>query len=111
MRISDWSSDVCSSDLTWNEMRRNLPPDPKQARILNEAGRHGLRVGLTVPVAVPGEPAGCCTFATDASELPSPALCRAAAWIADDHFAEERRLHGYPELGRASCRVRMCAYV
>ncbi|MCW0198844.1 LuxR family transcriptional regulator [Sphingopyxis sp.] len=81
---------------TWNEMRRTLQPDPKQVRILDEAVRHGLRIGLTVPVSVPGEPAGCCTFATDASELPSPALCRAAAWIADEAFAEARRVNGYP---------------
>src|SRR3546814_19890641 len=57
---------------TWNEMRRNLPPAPTQARILNEAGRHGLRLGLTVPVAVPGGTAGCCPFPPDASDLPSP---------------------------------------
>lgn len=81
---------------TWHELRRALSPDPKQVRILNEAIRYGLRIGLTVPVAVPGEPAGCCTFATDASELPAAALCRAAAWIADEAFAEARRLHGYP---------------
>lgn len=81
---------------TWHEMRRAMPPDPKQARILSEAVGHGLRIGLTVPVAVPGEPAGCCTFATDASEFPPAALCRAAAWIADEAFAEARRLHGYP---------------
>src|SRR5690606_14869340 len=71
---------------TWSEMRRNLPFDPKQARILEEAVQHGLRIGFTVPVSVPGEPTGCCTFATDASELPSSELCRAAAWIADEAF-------------------------
>src|SRR3546814_18940525 len=77
-------------------MARNLPPGPMPASILTEAGRHGLRVGLTVPISVPGEPAGCCTFATDASELPRAAYCRAAAWIAGEAFAEARQLHGYP---------------
>lgn len=81
---------------SWRELRRELPPDPKQARILNEAIHHGLRIGFTVPVSVPSEPAGCCTFATGASELPPAELCRAAAWIADEAFAEARRLHGYP---------------
>lgn len=80
----------------WTEMCRDMPPGPMPARILSEAGRHGLRVGLTVPISVPGEPAGCCTFATDACELPRPAFCRAAAWIADEAFATARRLHGYP---------------
>jgi LuxR family quorum-sensing system transcriptional regulator CciR len=81
---------------SWWHMRRTLPADPAQTRMLREAGRHGLRVGFTVPVAVPGEPAGCCSFATDASELPPAPLCRAAASIADEAFAEARRIYGYP---------------
>lgn len=81
---------------SWRYMRRTLPVGPAQSRILREAGRHGLRVGLTVPFAVPGEPAGCCSVATDADELPPVSLCRAAAWIAGEAFAEARRIHGYP---------------
>ena len=81
---------------TWQQMLRHLPFDPMQSRILREAGRHGLKVGFTVPMGVPGEPAGCCTFATDAIELPPPSVCRAAASIADEAFAEARRIHGYP---------------
>src|SRR3546814_17292902 len=61
------------------ELRRELPPDPKQARILNEAIHNGLRIGSTVPVSVPGEPAGRCTFATGARDPPPPDLRRAAA--------------------------------
>jgi DNA-binding CsgD family transcriptional regulator len=81
---------------TWQEMRRHLRFDPMQTRILREAGRHGLKLGFTVPVAVPGEPAGCCTFATDAAQLPPAPVCRAAAWIADEAFLVARRLYGYP---------------
>ena len=81
---------------SWRHMRQVLPADPAQSRILREAGHHGLRVGFTIPVAVPGEPTGCCSFATDADALPVASLCRAAAWIADEAFAEARRIHGYP---------------
>ena len=81
---------------SWRYMRQILPADPAQDRILREADRHGLRVGFTVPVAVPGEPVGCCSFATDADELPPVSQCRAAAWIADEAFAEARRIYGYP---------------
>ncbi|HMO74404.1 MAG TPA: LuxR family transcriptional regulator [Sphingopyxis sp.] len=81
---------------TWTEMRRRYPPDRMQTRILSEAGRHGLRVGFTVPISVPSEPSGCCSFATDACELPPADYCRAAAWIADEAFEQIRRLHGYP---------------
>src|SRR3546814_6770732 len=57
MRISDWSSDVCSSDLIWRrggrqawpECRRVPPPvvnfDPRNDTSLNDSpeGRHGFR--------------------------------------------------------------------
>ncbi|MDB5584959.1 MAG: LuxR-family transcriptional regulator [Bradyrhizobium sp.] len=65
-------------------------------KILGEAERHGLRTGFTLPVGVMGEPHGCCSFVTDASELPSPWYCRAAALIGADAFREARRLHGFP---------------
>lgn len=81
---------------SWRHMRKALPSDPAHSRILREARSHGFRAGFTVPVTVPGEPAGCCSFATNADELPGAALCRAAAWIADEAFAEARRVHGYP---------------
>lgn len=85
-----------SKPFTWTEMVTMNPPDRLGMRILDEAGRHGLRVGFTVPVAVPGEPSGCCSFATDADELPPVAYRRAAAWIAGEAFEQARRLHGYP---------------
>lgn len=81
---------------TWLEMRRRYPPDRMQKRILREAGRHGLRAGFTVPVSVPGEPSGCCSFAADACEMPPASHCRAAAWIAHEAFENARRIHGYP---------------
>lgn len=65
-------------------------------RILSEAKRHGLRTGLSVPVGVMGEPHGCCSFATNTDELPSPWYRRAAALIGADAFREARRLHGFP---------------
>lgn len=89
-------SQRCNRPFTWAEMLRRLGPHPMRSRIVGEARRHGLRVGLTVPIAVPGEPAGCCTFATDAAELPRLAYRCAAAAIAEEAFEEARRLHGYP---------------
>src|SRR3546814_6342175 len=52
MRISDCSSDVCSSDLS-----------PSQRRILEAARREGLKSGFTVPANIPGEAHGSCSFA------------------------------------------------
>ena len=80
----------------WSEIRRLCGDIPGNSRILGEAQHHGLRVGFSVPVGVLGEPSGCCSFATSASALPPPDYCRAAAWIAQEAFAEARRLHGFP---------------
>src|SRR3546814_8235583 len=71
MRISDWSSDVCSSDL-----RETEPEEAKGARLGNsDRGRAGLRVIDEVPIAV----------------------------------HTRRILHA--QIGRASCRERVCQYV
>src|SRR3546814_21121473 len=75
MRISDWSSDVCSSDL--------CPGDQRDSRSASSAGRSALarrradrtRSGMKSRVAAP--------------------------W----------RGHAPAEIGRASCRERVCQYV
>lgn len=80
----------------WGELPSILGAGRVHQPILREAARHGLRRGMTVPMGVPGEPAGCGSFGTAASELPPREMCRAAAWIVDEAFAEARRLHGLP---------------
>src|SRR3546814_9347469 len=77
MRISDWSSDVCSSDLALVEPQRQRGGDEKAARL--DAGQH---VGL----------------------------------VAMDDLREtvHRGLPGLrvrQQIGRASCRGRVCQYV
>ncbi|MBL9071858.1 MAG: LuxR family transcriptional regulator [Sphingopyxis sp.] len=80
----------------WSELSAILGAGHVHQPILREAARHGLSCGMTVPVGVPGEPAGCGSIGTGASELPPREHCRAAAWIIDEAFAEARRLHGLP---------------
>ncbi len=80
----------------WTHIRGLIPFGRKQEAILNEACRHDLRTGLTLPVGVIGEPSGCCSFVTSNSELPSRWHQRAAAIIGADAFREARRLHGFP---------------
>src|SRR3546814_2622223 len=83
MRISDWSSDVCSSDLT---------------RVVG--------VDLTDLLEIPG---------TDADALYESF----AAWAAEQgttlYPAQDEALmelaSGSNEIGRASCRERVCQYV
>src|SRR3546814_9247961 len=80
MRISDWSSDVCSSDLCAQGEGRALPGAERQLR--GQGQRREGRVALRGrPAFVPGRLG---------QRFPAPA----------------RR-----EIGRASCRERVCQYV
>src|SRR3546814_4614498 len=74
MRISDWSSDVCSSDLP--------PQPPEQPSTTPDSGR--LRIGY---------------FSADFHN-------HATAYLAAGLFEQHDR-----EIGRASCRERVCQYV
>src|SRR3546814_10966266 len=85
MRISDWSSDVCSSDLLARAAQRRedaeaagVGEEIEHARIPRHRGDGGPMVALVE------EPAGL---------LPLPRLGQKA------------------EIGRASCRERVCQYV
>src|SRR3546814_2947044 len=89
MRISDWSSDVCSSDLhklglvdpvhrvsqrrfagfLWQDTAELIAPRPEDAMILQRAQRHGIYDGLTVPAHLPGEAHGSVSFAWDADGM------------------------------------------
>src|SRR3546814_11025617 len=78
MRISDWSSDVCSSDLSGHGVAAT--GRCRQGRVDEQAGgRHGAQTAL---------------METSADKLSALLLALA--------------LH---ELGRASCRERVCQYV
>src|SRR3546814_8171404 len=84
MRISDWSSDVCSSDLP------NLRHGAIQAIV--QAGKDGVVTEEAALAALKSVPLG---SGTPRSFLVAFAAC------------------GYlvPEIGRASCRERVCQYV
>src|SRR3546814_7803956 len=81
MRISDWSSDVCSSDLLQDSERR-------QADTVAGDQPDQIRAGGDAAVEVAGMKAG----------------------RADD-AADERAVAAFDELGRASGRERVCQYV
>src|SRR3546814_20142514 len=105
MRISDWSSDVCSSDL--------LLLRSSQTRLNNSLTTAGMRQGsisagrdTVVPVAGDGP----------AREPPSAtwAARRARAGCKDSLHPLRAHRTLVPlatEIGRASCRERVCQYV
>ena len=49
---------------TWAEVPRKIPITTRQRSILEQAAKHGLGEGYTVPANIPGETSGSCSFAT-----------------------------------------------
>src|SRR3546814_14054796 len=88
MRISDWSSDVCSSDLV---DRRILVT--RKGSTAFEKGRHAADLNLCA-----GE------FREEARQTPAHIveLCR---------DRRDQRRFSRLKIGRASCRERVCPYV
>ncbi|RYD59960.1 MAG: hypothetical protein EOP60_00600 [Sphingomonadales bacterium] len=86
---------LTSAAFPWTEISRMLSLSEIQKDILVEARSYGLRSGFTLPVGVPGEPHGGCSFVTDRDDLPGRWRCRAAVLIGAEAFREARRLHGF----------------
>lgn len=82
-----------------------------QKQILERGAWYGLGDGFTVPVNVPGEPGGSCSFAVRiGAELPVDRLL-GAEQIGAHAFRAARRLHDYPAPARCphlSRRERQC---
>src|SRR3546814_1206796 len=98
MRISDWSSDVCSSDLTVRDCPIFLAP--KAAAPFPSSAQP---VPKRLPIEADQESAVCFQIATGAcSSLRFQARCIPAASLLDLADAQ---------IGRASGRERVCKYV
>src|SRR3546814_5777391 len=103
MRISDWSSDVCSSDLDRGrggaQNRQSFYPDkamqvrPSAIALIPLLLFLALFFGAGIWFTLQGEPMGFYQLRAPVAILPALAL---AAWL---------------EIGRASCRERVCQYV
>src|SRR3546814_2540840 len=91
MRISDWSSDVCSSDLP-----KLVKFSGQDRQIMEDAISHGLTDGCTVPFQKPGELPGSISFATPKGEVDDEKLLFAQL-IGSLAFEAARRV----KIGRA----------
>jgi LuxR family quorum-sensing system transcriptional regulator CciR len=63
---------VSAVGFSWSEVSTKILMAHRQWSILENAARHGLRNGYTVPINIPGESSGSCSFAMDGeAELPT----------------------------------------
>ena len=98
------ASRVASAAFRWRNLGRLTELGERQKTILKRSREFGIGDGMTVPVNVPGEPAGSCSFAVRRGvKLPERQL-HAAEIIGLHAFDAARRLsragHSRPHLSR-----------
>jgi DNA-binding CsgD family transcriptional regulator len=84
----------------WCELPQLVRLGSAEARFLDRAKRHDIADGFTVPINVPGEPPGSCTFALRRASVMPDRRLYCAEQVGLHAFRAARRIHGYPERGR-----------
>src|SRR3546814_12845491 len=111
MRISDWSSDVCSSDLVLHRGVIRIEEDAELGGV--EILRILDRRSFLDPVGIVEHDAKVAN-AADAGFGTDGRLAGLYARVAEDAFLRLSRgpvVIDFLEIGRASCRERVCQYV
>src|SRR3546814_5663226 len=104
MRISDWSSDVCSSDL-----KHGLKPRARVVAYANSGDDPTLMLNAPVPAAKKVlEKAGLTKEDIDVWEINEAFSVVAEKFIRDLDLPREKVNINGGEIGRASCRERVC---
>src|SRR3546814_18610161 len=103
MRISDWSSDVCSSDLAAGDQHVGAGGDRP---------RRGLCIDAAIDLQIDGAPAGV-DLAAQGGDLVQHAGHEAldAEARIHAHAEDEVDIVKHRKIGRASWRERVCQYV
>ena len=100
-----------NTGFAWADLPRLTRLGPLQREILERSARFGIGAGFTVPVNVPGEPSGSCSFALrPGRELPAERLL-CAETVGAHAFRAARRIEGHMLPGRPphlSRRERQC---
>lgn len=84
----------------WAELPELVPLGRRERELFERARRFDISDGFTVPVNVPGEPAGSCSFAVRSGRPLPMARLLCAEQIGAHAFRAARRIHDYPALGR-----------
>src|SRR3546814_9919705 len=98
MRISDWSSDVCSSDL--RDRTQAQMQEREAALRAADSDLAQRRSSLTADA-----------YAKARSELEAEVMDLQRSQQEERRRLDQRFSQGMAEIGRASCRERVCQYV
>ncbi|MDE8652311.1 helix-turn-helix transcriptional regulator [Novosphingobium album (ex Liu et al. 2023)] len=80
------------SPFIWTELDRHMVLGDHHRHILDSAARYGLKVGITIPVHMPGEYQGTCSFAARDFERLHPYAFALAQAVATHAFESARRI-------------------
>src|SRR3546814_3787737 len=101
MRISDWSSDVCSSDLQTDVLDRHARDAPCEIRRIDAAVEHACKpVQRRIRIA-----------AAHGFMQRRDLVVEILALLVKAAQPAANQLFEHAEIGRASCRERVCQYV
>lgn len=84
----------------WGDLPWLVRLGPAESRYLDRARAHDIADGFTIPINVPGESAGSCTFAVGHSRALPDRRLYCAEQVGLHAFHAARRLHGFPVTGR-----------
>lgn len=77
----------------WSALDKIITLTPRQREYLDLAGREGLGDGFAVPIHIPGEGGGSCSFAVRTGREPPQASMPAAHYVACFGYEAARRIH------------------
>jgi LuxR family quorum-sensing system transcriptional regulator CciR len=105
------ASQRTTAGFLWHDMTRYDPPREGDSEILEEARRHGIGDGLTIPAHIPGETHGSISFAWEPGRTPNAEALPFARSIGGPLFEAARLLANpglaYP-IARLTDRQREC---
>jgi LuxR family quorum-sensing system transcriptional regulator CciR len=83
-----------AAPFSWCELPELISLTARQREILAQAANCGLQQGFTVPINVPGEPLGSCSFARRSGRVVPEEVRQAALWVGVFAFEQARRILG-----------------
>src|SRR3546814_12148205 len=101
MRISDWSSDVCSSDLYCGQLGKQ---DNCQIAVTLSVANHAASLPVAHRLYLPED------WAADPIRRDKASVPHDVGFATKPAIALEQIRAAVEEIGRASCRERVCQY-
>jgi LuxR family transcriptional regulator, quorum-sensing system regulator CciR len=99
------ASTLTTIGFRWNELPTLVEMTPDRQKLLHIYANAGVAAGMTIPVHIPGEPTGSCSFATRTGQLFPDDNVIAAQMIGAFAFQAARKIAGLTRSFKATNRA------